>query len=841
MRTRIYWFVRTSSLVVVILFVTAFAHTVFGQKLLNPTGTHFTFAIIEGPDIMSGGADSVTSTLLLNVVSDRIGEGIILSPNGYQNRFSFSPDSVTAISLDYDLMLLTELGKSDKGIVVLTSQPVSLMLHDYAPAAGDATQILPDEALDTSYIVAAWGIYNDILPAPQNMENNHSEFVVTAPQDSTLVTITPTVNTLDGHPANVPFTVLLNRGQCYIVKSDMTDAPASTSLLESRVSSNQPVSVIVGLTCAYNPLRVESCNEIMDELIPRSAWGTEFYACPLAPNGDEDILFFTSDVASYSLLVEGGLTYFAQNGHVEVPISTASHITTSVPVQCHELSEGSWKDLANESDPSMVTVLPVQQYLDTLIWATPDFPFDFNFLSLILPTSAVAQVTIDGIPISQVTTTSPLSATMSSSSIPLVPGRHVLASPQPVFGIVNGFAQADAYTHLPGTTSTPVRHFLTSVAHLKRVDSAIYCREFDVDLLSDPAVLDFANSLQSIDYTLTYDSKRLQLRSVTPYSILSSDVLTVDTSLPGSILITIQSPTPLLPSIKANGMLFRLTFLALDRSDSATTISKTYSYNSIFFDLPSATGVDSLSILPVTIVDTSFVSLSVNAGSAVLGTVDTATVTISSITPAFGVTGFKLWLQYDHDILTYSDSNLVGALSDGWTYKRDSIDAQTDEFIFTSNGDTLSGSGVLARFLFNSFVSDSATALVRAWCTLPGASFCPTVEIALPSQDLFLGKDLCGDPEFHHLLGPNGLMIQSIIPNPSSGAFQLTIRAGLKEEGVLTLVDMLGREVWRSGQYHLGSGLQTLSCNSASLSPGNYILRLATPTGAVSQRVLILK
>jgi hypothetical protein len=836
-----------SSFIVAIILIALTPCISFAQKILNPTGTRFTFAIIEGSDSIGDPPDTLgpviytnISTLYLNIVSDKSGDGIILSPSGYQQRFTFDQGTVTTVTLDYDLMLLSDLGKSEKGLVVLTSQPVTMMLHDYVLDAGDATQLMPDEALDTSYIIAAWGIYNDTIYTSQSREKNHTEFVVTAPQDSTSVTITPSVNTLNGKPANVPFTVTLNRGECYIVKADINDSPSSTSLVESRVSSSKPVSVIVGLTCAYNPLGVESCNELMDELIPRSAWGTEFNACPLSPYGEEDILFFSSDVQSYTLILDGGLTYFAQNGHVQVPISTASHITTSVPVQCHELSEGNWRSFASEGDPSMVTVLPVQQYLDTLIWATPDLPFDFNYLSLVLPTSAVPQVEIDGIPISQITTASQLSLTMSSSSIPLTPGRHMLTSPQPVFGIVNGFAAADAYTHLPGTTSIAVKHFLASSAHLK-MDSVVDCREFDVDLLSDSAIIDYSNSLESIVYHITFDPRVLQLRSVTPYSILSNYVLNVDTSIPGSISITIQSPNPLLPSIAVDGLLFRLAFLAIDRTDTATTIAKTYSYNSIFPDLPSATGVDSLTIRPLSIVDTSFVALYLNAGSAVLGTIDTVSVNISAIDPSLGVTGFTLWLQYDHDILTYLDSDLIGTLSDGWRYKRDSIGEQTDAFIFTSSGDSLSGTGVLAKFLFRSFVSDSAIAVVRAWGILPGASFCPTVAIAPPTQDLFVGKDMCGDPELHQFLATNGLVIQSIIPNPSSGVFQLTVRTGLKEDGVITLVDMLGREVWTSGQYHLESGVQTLSCGPVILSEGNYIVRLSTPSGAVSQQVLILK
>src|SRR5438105_151959 len=76
--------------------------------------------------------------------------------------FTFSANLATILRLPVNLIQINVLGKSKKGLLVHTTQPVNLVVHDFSPSAGDATQIFPDEALDTSYVVAARGLWGDV-------------------------------------------------------------------------------------------------------------------------------------------------------------------------------------------------------------------------------------------------------------------------------------------------------------------------------------------------------------------------------------------------------------------------------------------------------------------------------------------------------------------------------------------------------------------------------------------------------------------------------------------------------------------------------------------------------
>src|SRR5207237_232613 len=157
--------------------------------------------------------------------------------------FSFSSGTVTTVTLPYNLMHLNDIGKTNKGILVKTTQPVNLTFHDLLFDAGESTQIYHDGALDTGYRVTTWGLYDD--PG----ENNHSQFVITASQDNTDVTIVPSINVLGGHRAGIPIRTNLNRGECYIVKADINASPIDLSLTHSQISSSKPISVLSAVSC----------------------------------------------------------------------------------------------------------------------------------------------------------------------------------------------------------------------------------------------------------------------------------------------------------------------------------------------------------------------------------------------------------------------------------------------------------------------------------------------------------------------------------------------------------------------------------------------------------------
>ena len=551
---------------------------VHGQTVLPRAGRSFSFGIIEGPDNLIDSTQGPLSQLTLTVVSMYSGCGVVVSPSGFFLDFTFAPGAATVIDLPYDLMQRSDIGKTNKGILVHTSEPVNLVLHDYAPEAGDASQILPDDALDTSYVSFGWGIWDD--PSDPTPERNTMEFLVTATSDSTLVTITPSVSTLNGEPALVPFTVRLDRGECYIVKADTSDQPSDPSLSGSTIISTKPVSVIAGLTCAYVPVAVESCQELMDELVGKKWWGSHFFVQPLGNADSAVVLVLTSDRPFFARINNG----FAgsNNNRLVAQFAGPAEISTfdangPIRVEAQQLTRGSSfaTDFNLSSDPTLVTVLDTQYYADTLIWNTPNFNngqgFE-NWVPIICPTVDLSRITLDGAPLTAAGAQSSVIHGSEYSAInpSLFSGEHTLISPDPIFALVTGFANSDAYSFMAGTAGSPISQDTSVHQLLLQADSARVCSEFGVSAsLVPPLQPDTggkSENVMSLTIPVTYDPAVLKFIRVEPHAVLLNAHYTVDSSTPGTITISVAG----VPFLTGSD-LFRIVFEGR-KQVSATTV-----------------------------------------------------------------------------------------------------------------------------------------------------------------------------------------------------------------------------------------------------------------------------
>lgn len=557
---RILSFVRVG-LVVAILLPLVGGSNGFAQGSLPRAGRQFTFGVIEGAENLPG-ADQSSASVILTVLSLYDGCGTITSPSGYAQDFSFSVMRATVIKLPDSLVHSHELGgKTSKGLIVRTNEPVSLTLHDFILEAGDATQLFPDDALDTNYMVAEWGVRDDSVSNVGNnhFEPNHCEILVTAALDNTVVTITPSVLTMLKQPKNVPFTVTLNAGECYIVKADTFGIPIRSSLANSTVVSSKPVSVIVGTTCAYVPLTVESCNEIMDEIVGKRHWSNHFYIAPLGnadTSGDVRAMLTSDQPFSFSVSGGNGLA----PGRIELAFKGAAEIITSVPVELHELAEGSAISYSGNSDPTLVTVLDSTLWADTLLWNAPYFagsPYPFvHWASIIYPTTAFSAIRLDNQPLSSLTGSgAKIAGSNISTFLTSIPdGVHILTSPVPIFAIAAGFQSADAYTFLPGTVATRIP--LNTIKHTLNIllDTAMACHDFGATFTVAPPFT-AQEGVMSLTITIAYDSLVTSFVRFEKHLGIENAFISIDSTRLGYLTITIIGRPTIIGSD-----LFRIVF-----------------------------------------------------------------------------------------------------------------------------------------------------------------------------------------------------------------------------------------------------------------------------------------
>ncbi len=696
------------------------------QTVLPRAGQNFSFGIIQGPDYLIGDsiASSQETALTLTVVSEYSGCGVVTSPSGYIQDFTFIPGAATVIDLPYELLLLHNLGKTNKGLLVHTTEPVNLVLHDYVLDAGDASQILPDNALDTSYVTFGWGIWDDPsdtigLPG----ERNCNEFLITAATDSTLVTITPSVNTLNGLAGGSSVTVQLNRGECYIVKADTSDHPSDPSLSGSKIQSTKPVSVISGLTCGYVPVGDQSCNELMDELIGKKWWGSHFFVQPMG-NSDLGVEVVLTSDRDFYVKIDNGFTN-STNGRITAEFSGTAEIRTfdlqgnPVRVEAHQLTRGSdfydffdFNDLAG--DPTLVSVPDTQYYSDTLLWNTPNLPPDPNtgetfehFVPIVCLTADLGTTTIDGTPLSLTGTPSSVinGSRFSAINPGISPGVHEIISPDPLYALIAGFNDGDSYSFLAGTTAPEPPRDTVSHTVILQADSAQSCDDFIVSATLAPTAQD-SEYMISLTVPITYDPTVLHLVGIQPGAILTSGNYSVDSSTPGFVTVTIFGD-----AFITGSNLFKLIFEGW-RSVTATTVGKNAT--------PSYCGDDSeiLAIQPVTFavaptpdsLDRQFVISLTTANPCQPFTITITTDSIVTQSDAFVLANVEV--QF-HTATEHFISSTGGALLKNVIYN-ESGQATGDYQLNVPAPSTLSGSDSLLALNFDpQFVSTSDTMLLR--------------------------------------------------------------------------------------------------------------------------------
>ncbi|MEI8133668.1 MAG: hypothetical protein WCH46_01165 [bacterium] len=818
----------------------AFLILCFGAQLhaqvLPRSGTHFTFAIPEGSDnLIDPNFPSSLSVVTLNIVSRFDGQGIVTSPSGYCQEFSFAANKVTTVTLAYNLILLHDLGKSNKGILVRTSQPANITLHDFLDNAGEATQIFPDEALDTAYRISSWGIYND--PG----EDNHSQFVVTATHDTTDVIIIPSVNSLGNHQAGVPINIRLNRGECYIVKADINGLPSDVSLTNSAVNATKPVSVMIGLSCAYNPLGHESCNELLDEILPKRVVGTTFYVAPLRDNGSVCTAVFTSAKPDFLVLASGGFSFPSTNGMAYVDLSRPQVFTTTEETQCFILTRGS--DFEDEGDPSIVSVLPPEQYIDTMLWFTPDFtgkiqyvpsPFQ-DFVSVIYPKASQSQILLDNKPLVSFGTPKDISGTpMTGIVAPIGTGIHLLTSPVPVFAVVSGFADADGYSFLPGSIGDKIK-IDTGVAMLSISSTkASTCRNFDVDIST---FVHSPDALSTFSITITYDPQVLSLVSTNLAHVAQGGQWIADTRTPGIILITASCVRPFTDS----GSLAILTFTAGSKPIKTTITADLKEFGGeINYKIFTASA--QIDIPTVVVRDTLKAILALDPTRTSSANVVRTPVRIISA-PAEPINELNLFVTYNHDLLVLDHADLTNSvLGSNVSVTPIPLNSTTDQisiklsppFIFAKPGE-------VAELVFRSYVTDNLSDQIHVSSTLQNLRDCPLDILSDESSSLYIRNDSCGDPTVRAYMQNKAFAITSIIPNPTTNNFRVDFTRHLftAEPIRIALIDLLGNQIWTT-EYQSSFTDESVACEIPStIHSGDYLLRVSAMGSTETKRVTI--
>lgn len=382
----------------------------------------------------------------------------------------------------------------------------------------DGMYVIPSTGWGKDYVVAAaTALY---VSAAVDLP---SEFIIIANQDNTAVTVIPAQDiraegqpTTVRHPKGVPFTVLLNKGECVQYQTTQSqDLPWDLS--GTVLSSNNPIGVIGASACPFIPAD-PYCDHVVDMIPPVRTWSNTYYTMQFYGRkyGGDSFLLVASQAGQ--TIYRNGNPY-ATLGRYETyyrdDITGANAWTSNAPFMLvqyvnsaeYAVPPGSPRNLG---DPAMVVVNPSEQFAKTVIFQTPNITPGSgqaaftNYVNVLLRTSSVPNTTMDG---KLLTSFTPINRTpipgtnWEAFRIEKVGiGRHKIVSDSGVGVYLYGYSVDDSYAWA-GALGTKTVATLDTIAPTTKTISDCFCARINVyDIHTDASKLSSV-TIDSLDNT----------------------------------------------------------------------------------------------------------------------------------------------------------------------------------------------------------------------------------------------------------------------------------------------------------------------------------------------------
>lgn len=315
---------------------------------------------------------------------------------------------------------ITDEGHFNKGISIESDVPIVAYAHIYDGANSGAGLLLPTGTYGYEY-----KSLNSRQYYPTGGAGAYSWMMVIADRDSTLVEITPSVLTKGGRPAGVPFQVYLKRGEVYNIMGTQATGGAGTDITGSTIKSIPnasgkcyPIAVFSGSS------RTAICNttngdNVIQQVFPSTAWGTKYLAFATANSASNNSYYSNG----WRIMVKDPATVVKLNGVTLDPAtmitpgnyyeyfttagtgsSTASYIEADQPVMVAQYmlsSDGTGCSgvpaPGGDGDPEMIYISPLEQGIkQARFYNTDNSAINTNYVNVIVPTSALSSLLIDG-------------------------------------------------------------------------------------------------------------------------------------------------------------------------------------------------------------------------------------------------------------------------------------------------------------------------------------------------------------------------------------------------------------------------------------------------------------
>lgn len=320
---------------------------------------------------------------------------------GWSETFSVEANSIHLVEdIDWQqaYMELTEYERvMNKGLLITTTDTVSVYCANIAAYSFDASYVMPIQGLADDYLIQTYD-------QSSNDETNTSAFLIVATEDNTTVDITPSVTTYGNRPAGQEFSVTLNRGQSYQVRSSYTYWGNGFDLSGSRVTARdcKKIAVFNGNNLTMIPTNAyNDADCIFEQAMPIHSWGKKFIVTA-SMNRVQDYVKITSAYDGNVIMKNGEqlCTLNAGQSHVFTISNNEKSCYLESSNSCAVYLYNNSSNNAGNGAPSMVWIAPIEQRIDEITFSTFNYDHEYvninnHYVNIIVNASDIQHVYLD--------------------------------------------------------------------------------------------------------------------------------------------------------------------------------------------------------------------------------------------------------------------------------------------------------------------------------------------------------------------------------------------------------------------------------------------------------------
>jgi outer membrane autotransporter protein len=366
--------------------------------------------------------------------------GTVTGGSGFSQSFDLGTTGFAVIDLPIGDELTPGIIQ-DKGFRIDSETNLSGYFLNREPFTTDMTYLIDGAKLGD----AGDGLINYVVATYNSFGGE--QMSVQATQDNTKVTFFA--------GKDEQFDVLLNQGQTYLYDSN-------TELTGSRITSDKPITVFSGNKCTDVPSTAGACDHIVEQM-PNVALLSNSYVLAQTPRTGESGNVFRVINAEYvptEVKIDGVVVATLSEGEFyEGRLGGGIQIDADHKVLVAQYLVGQSEANGESTDPAMTIVPGKDQWLKSYVFSTPSgvaaFPTDF--ISIIISTTDIATLTVDGI-LASPSLFNPLGSTafsFGSIDVSLTEGAFSITAANPFQLLLSGFDNFDSYFTYGGAAFSP--------------------------------------------------------------------------------------------------------------------------------------------------------------------------------------------------------------------------------------------------------------------------------------------------------------------------------------------------------------------------------------------------